>query len=68
MWLTVLNHTLLAYNYAEDEINGLAFRKLNDADLKEMGFKRGPRKNILDIISSLSVEVCFTSFPVVMVT
>ena len=59
-------HYLHAYDYAEDEINGLAFRKLKDADLKDMGFKRGPITNILDIISSLSVEVCsytnFTSF------
>ena len=55
-WMILLNYH--PHAYTEEEINGLAFRKLTDVDLKEMGFKRGPHKNILDIvISLLSVEV-----------
>ena len=42
---------------AEQEINGLAFRKLTDVDLKEMGFKLGPRKNILHFIDKVHVAV-----------
>ena len=39
--------------YAEEEINGLAFRNLTDADLEDMGFKLRPRKDILKVMSSL---------------
>ena len=40
----------------DEHINGEAFRKLTDGDLKELGFKLGARKNIQGIISSLSVS------------
>ena len=42
---------------SEDEINGAAFKDLSREDLKEMGFKRGPRMNIMNIIEALVQEV-----------
>ena len=56
------NHSMTffcVYNSADNEINGLAFRKLSEATLLQMGFKWGTAQNILDIMSSLSAEVCF---------
>ena len=38
---------------SEEEINGAAFKRLSNEDLTEMGFKRGPRMNITDIIKDL---------------
>ena len=40
----------------EEHINGKAFRELTDDELKELGFKMGPRKNIRGIISSIEVS------------
>ena len=42
---------------SEEEINGAAFKNLSNEDLKEMGFKRGPRMNIMPIIEALKVRV-----------
>ena len=41
---------------SEDEINGAAFKDLSKEDLKEMGFKRGPCMNIMNIIAALEVR------------
>ena len=37
----------------EEEINGEAFKDLSKEELKEMGFKIGPRKIIIKIIEEL---------------
>ena len=39
-----------------EEINGAAFRDLSSEELEEMGFKCGPRKNIMTIIATLEVR------------
>ena len=55
--LELANYIILSHKLtfcSEEEINGAAFKDLSDDDLKEMGFKLGPRKNIKDIIKSLT--------------
>jgi hypothetical protein len=42
---------------AEEEINGDAFKSLSIEELKEMGFKTGPRKNIMTIIETCTVTL-----------
>jgi hypothetical protein len=37
----------------EEQINGEAFKDLSKEDLKEMGFKMGPRNIIMKIIEDL---------------
>ena len=38
---------------SEEEVNGAAFRDLSNEELKDMGFKLGPRMNIMNIIKDL---------------
>ena len=52
-----LNHDLFIHLHVyilEEEINGEAFKDLSKQDLKDMGFKMGPCKNILKIIEDLN--------------
>ncbi len=42
---------------AEEEINGDAFKSLSIEELKDMGFKTGPRKNIMTIIETCTVTM-----------
>ena len=42
---------------AEEEINGAAFKNLSDEVLKDMGFKTGPRMNIMTIIQTCTVTL-----------
>jgi hypothetical protein len=47
----------LAFLITEEEINGEAFKDLSVEELEKMGFKTGPRKNIMSIIKTCTVTL-----------
>ena len=52
-WKLIALQNLPLLFFSEEEINGAAFKDLSSEELEEMGFKRGPRKNIMNIIKDL---------------
>ena len=47
----------LIFLIPEEEINGAAFKDLSIEELEKMGFKTGPRKNIMTIIQTCTVTL-----------